>query len=247
MRGRKVNAEIEQRTRALPDGLKRGWEGSRLPPVPYHQARALDPVDPGGGGWQASTHTKSPGSCTTRSTLLAYADRTSCSSGSRSANPVNLLRRRQEGLDCQSVQLSREGAALLYSSPEADWFGQGPAEPDQTLCEDVQHLKKTHKVGSEAKRSQSAQEIPVIHPVERLLLIQGQEGERQTVPTPEFQEALDQIEVVEDGAARDGVGDHVRQHGPQPQRESFRYDLVVCAEERDGTPISYIAAVPVRQ
>ncbi|CAM2113358.1 unnamed protein product [Caretta caretta] len=50
MRGRKVKAEIEQRTRAPPDGLKRGWEGARLPPVPYHQARALDPVDLGGGG-----------------------------------------------------------------------------------------------------------------------------------------------------------------------------------------------------
>ncbi|CAM2096350.1 unnamed protein product [Caretta caretta] len=50
MRDRKVNAEIEQRTRAPPDGLKRRWEGARLPPAPYHQARALDPVDPGGGG-----------------------------------------------------------------------------------------------------------------------------------------------------------------------------------------------------
>ncbi|CAM2106297.1 unnamed protein product [Caretta caretta] len=50
MRGRKVNAKIEQRTRALPDGLKRRWEGARLPAVPDHQARALDPVDLGGGG-----------------------------------------------------------------------------------------------------------------------------------------------------------------------------------------------------
>ncbi|CAM2098474.1 unnamed protein product [Caretta caretta] len=50
MRGRKVNAQIEQRSRALPDGLKCGWEGAHLPPVPDHQARALDPLDPGGGG-----------------------------------------------------------------------------------------------------------------------------------------------------------------------------------------------------
>ncbi|CAM2116574.1 unnamed protein product [Caretta caretta] len=49
MHGRKVNAEIEQRTHAPPDGLKHGWEGARLPAVPYHQARALDPIDPGGG------------------------------------------------------------------------------------------------------------------------------------------------------------------------------------------------------
>ncbi|CAM2106332.1 unnamed protein product [Caretta caretta] len=52
MRGRKMNAQIEQQTRAPPDGLKRGWEGARLPPVSYHQARALDPVDPGRGGCQ---------------------------------------------------------------------------------------------------------------------------------------------------------------------------------------------------
>ncbi|CAM2106404.1 unnamed protein product [Caretta caretta] len=50
MRGRKVNAEVQQRTRAPPDGLKRRWEGTRLPPVSYFQARALDQVDPGGGG-----------------------------------------------------------------------------------------------------------------------------------------------------------------------------------------------------
>ncbi|CAM2103395.1 unnamed protein product [Caretta caretta] len=50
MCGRKVKAEIEQRTRAPPDGLKRGWAGARLPPVPYHQARAFDPADQGGGG-----------------------------------------------------------------------------------------------------------------------------------------------------------------------------------------------------
>ncbi|CAM2117434.1 unnamed protein product [Caretta caretta] len=50
MRGRKVNAEIEQRTHAPLDGLKRGWEGTRLPAIPDHQARALDPVDMGGGG-----------------------------------------------------------------------------------------------------------------------------------------------------------------------------------------------------
>ncbi|CAM2095830.1 unnamed protein product [Caretta caretta] len=49
MRGRKVNAEVEQRTRAPPDVLKRRWEGARLLPVSYHQARALDPVDLGGG------------------------------------------------------------------------------------------------------------------------------------------------------------------------------------------------------
>ncbi|CAM2118757.1 unnamed protein product [Caretta caretta] len=50
MRGRKVNTEVEQQTRTPPDGLKRGWEGARLLPVSYRQARALDPVDPGGGG-----------------------------------------------------------------------------------------------------------------------------------------------------------------------------------------------------
>ncbi|CAM2117027.1 unnamed protein product [Caretta caretta] len=52
MRGRKVNTEVEQQTRAPPDGLKHGWEGARLPPVSYRQARALDPVDPGRGGCQ---------------------------------------------------------------------------------------------------------------------------------------------------------------------------------------------------
>ncbi|CAM2114311.1 unnamed protein product [Caretta caretta] len=113
MRGRKVNAEVEQRTLAPPDGLKRGWEGARLPPVSYRQARTLDPVDPGGGGCQidgleASTRAKLPGSWITRSTSSAYADRTSCSSGSRSNNPVNLLRRRQ-----------RKGSiARAYSWPE---------------------------------------------------------------------------------------------------------------------------------
>ncbi|CAM2111015.1 unnamed protein product [Caretta caretta] len=58
--------------------------------------------------WQASTRAKSPGSWTTRSTSSAYAYRTSRSSGSRSTNPVNLLRRRQ-----RKVSIAR-----AYSWPE---------------------------------------------------------------------------------------------------------------------------------
>uniref|UniRef100_A0A452GRG8 Uncharacterized protein n=1 Tax=Gopherus agassizii TaxID=38772 RepID=A0A452GRG8_9SAUR len=52
MLGREINAEIEQWTRTPPDGLKYGWKGARLPLVPNHQARPLDPVDPGRGGRQ---------------------------------------------------------------------------------------------------------------------------------------------------------------------------------------------------
>ncbi|CAM2097042.1 unnamed protein product [Caretta caretta] len=100
MRGRKVNAEIEQRTRAPPNGLKQRWEGARLPSVPYHQAELLTQLSRTEEAaeytsWQASTCAKSPGSWTTRSTSSAYADRTSRSSSSRSANPINLLRRKQ--------------------------------------------------------------------------------------------------------------------------------------------------------
>ncbi|CAM2102354.1 unnamed protein product [Caretta caretta] len=111
--------------------------------------------------WQASTRAKSPGSWTTRSTSSAYANRTSHISGSRSANPVNLLRRRQ-----------RKGLiARVYSWPER---GHPCRTPRPKLT--------------------------------GLVRVQGQEGERQTVPTPEFQEVPDQIQVVEDGAAQDGVG-----------------------------------------
>ncbi|CAM2106137.1 unnamed protein product [Caretta caretta] len=167
MRGRKVNAEIEQQTCAPPDGLKHGWEAARLPPVPDHQARVLDPVDPGEGGCRidglASLHprAKSPRSWTMRSTSSAYTDRTSCSSGSRSTNPINLLRRRQR----KGSIIRAYSWPLPYSSPKADRFGQGPVEPDQTLCGGIQHLEKTHKLGSEAKHSQSAQEILLVHPV----------------------------------------------------------------------------------
>ncbi|CAM2095777.1 unnamed protein product [Caretta caretta] len=58
--------------------------------------------------WQASTCAKFPGSWTTRRTSSAYTDKTSRSSGSRSTNPVNLLRRRQ-----------RKGSiARVYSWPK---------------------------------------------------------------------------------------------------------------------------------
>ncbi|CAM2114008.1 unnamed protein product [Caretta caretta] len=58
--------------------------------------------------WQASTCATSLGSWITRSTSSAYADRTSCSSGSCNTNPVNLLRRSQ-----------RKGSiARAYSWPE---------------------------------------------------------------------------------------------------------------------------------
>ncbi|CAM2098771.1 unnamed protein product [Caretta caretta] len=140
--------------------------------------------------WHASTRAKSPGSWTTRSTSSAYADRTSRSSGSRSTNPVNLLRRRQRK-DRQSVQLAREGAPLPHSSPEADRFGQGPVEPNQTLCGGVQHPEKTHKLRSESKRLQRAQVVPMVYSIEHLLLIKRQEGERQTFSPPEFQKVSD--------------------------------------------------------
>ncbi|CAM2115611.1 unnamed protein product [Caretta caretta] len=119
--------------------------------------------------WQASTRAKSPGSWITRSTSSVYANRTNCSFGSRSTNPS--AEETEEGLDRQSIQLAREGAPLPYSSPEADWFGQGPVELNQTLCRSVQHPEKTHKLWSEAKCLQSAQKAPVVHPIECLLLI----------------------------------------------------------------------------
>ncbi|CAM2101057.1 unnamed protein product [Caretta caretta] len=122
--------------------------------------------------WQASTRTKSPGSWITRSISSAYADRTSCSSGSHSTNPVNLLRRRQrKGSIARAYSWPERGVPLPYSSPEADRFGQGPIELNQTLCRSVQHPEKTHKLGSEAKRLQSAQEVPMVYLIERLLLI----------------------------------------------------------------------------
>ncbi|CAM2097588.1 unnamed protein product [Caretta caretta] len=97
----------------------------------------------------------------------------------------------EERLNRQSVQLAREGAHLLHSSPEADWFGQGAVEPNQTLRGGVQHPEKTHKLRSKSKRLQSAQEVPMVYSIERLLLIERQEGERQTVSTPEFQKVSD--------------------------------------------------------
>ncbi|CAM2116258.1 unnamed protein product [Caretta caretta] len=199
MSGRKVNAEIEQWARAPPDGLKRGWEGAHLPAVPNHQARALDPVDQGGGGCRidglASLHLRQV------ARVLDHEEHVI--SVRRQDQPQLRLPQHQpcqppseemeEGLNRQSKQLGQEGALLPYSSPEADRFGQGPVEPDQTLCGGIQHLEKTHKLGSKAKHLQSVKEVPVIHPVERLLLIQGQERERQTIPTPEFQKVPDQI------------------------------------------------------
>ncbi|CAM2111991.1 unnamed protein product [Caretta caretta] len=177
MGGRKVNAEVEQRTCAPPDGLKHGWEGARLPPVSYRQARALDPVDPGRGGCRidglASLHL-----CQVARVL----DHEEHVISVRQQDQLQLrfpqhqpsqppAEETVEGFDHQSVQLAREGAPVPYSSPEADRFGQGPVELNQTLCGSVQHPEKTHKLGSKAKRLQSAQEVPVVHPIERLLLI----------------------------------------------------------------------------
>ncbi|CAM2102648.1 unnamed protein product [Caretta caretta] len=247
MCGRKVNAEIELWTRAPLHGLKHGWDGSRLPSIHYHQASALDTVDPGGGGCRID------GLASLHPCQVAWVL-------DHEEHVVGILRQDQpqlwlpqhqprqppteeteQGLDLQSIQLAREEAPLLYSSPEADLFRQGPVEPNQTFCRGIQHPEKTHKLGSKAKCSESAQEIPMIHPVECLLLIQGQEGEQQTIPTPELQEVPDQIQVVKDGAARDGLGlvwvAHVRKHGPYLQGDGFCYDFVVRAEERDGMPI----------
>ncbi|CAM2099411.1 unnamed protein product [Caretta caretta] len=177
MRGRKVNAEVEQRIRAPPDGLKRGWEGAHLPPVAYRQARALDPVDLGGGGCRidglASLHPRQV------IRVLDYEEHV-ITVRRQDQLQLRLLQHQpcqppaeetEEGLSCQSVQLAREGAPLPHSSPKADWFSQSPVELNQTLCGSVQHPEKTHKLGSEAKRLQSAQEVPVVHPIERLLLI----------------------------------------------------------------------------
>ncbi|CAM2099434.1 unnamed protein product [Caretta caretta] len=177
MRGRKVNAEVEQRTHAPPDGLKHWWETACLPPVSYRQARALDPVDPDGGGCRidglASLHS--------RQVTRVLDHKEHVISVYRQDQPQLWLPQHQpfqppaeeteEGLDCQSVQLAREGAPLPYSSPEADRFGQGPVELNQTLCGSVQHPEKTHKLGSKAKSLQSAQKVPVVHPIECLLLI----------------------------------------------------------------------------
>ncbi|CAM2096301.1 unnamed protein product [Caretta caretta] len=109
--------------------------------------------------WQASTRTKSPRSWTTRSTSSAYAERTSRSSSSHSTNPVNLLQRRQRKGSIARVYSPR-GGTPLYSSPEADQFGQGPVEPDQTLCGGIQHPEKTHTLGSEAKCLQVLRRCP---------------------------------------------------------------------------------------
>ncbi|CAM2111242.1 unnamed protein product [Caretta caretta] len=174
MCGRKVNAEVEQRTRAPPDGLKRGWEGARLPPVSYCQARALDPVDLGRGGCRidglASLHPHQ---------VARVLDHEEHVIGIRRQDQpqLRLLQHQpcqppaEEGLDRQSVQLAQEGAPLPYSSPKADRFSQGPVELNQTLCGRLQHLEKTHKLGYEAKCLQSAQEVPVVYPIECLLLI----------------------------------------------------------------------------
>ncbi|CAM2099494.1 unnamed protein product [Caretta caretta] len=155
MHCRKVNAEVEQRTRAPPDGLKRRWEGVRLLPVSYCQARALDPVDPGGGGCRidglASLHP---------SQVTGVLDHEEHVISVRRQDQLQLwlpVEETEEGLNRQSVQLAREGAPLPYSLPEADRFGQVPVELNQTVCGSVQHPEKTHKLGSEAKRLQSAQ------------------------------------------------------------------------------------------
>ncbi|CAM2100051.1 unnamed protein product [Caretta caretta] len=90
---------MEQRTRAPPDGLKRGWEGARLPPVLDHQARALDPVDPGGGGRRvnglAGFHPHQVIRVLNhKEHVIGVRQQTSRSSGSQSTNPFNLRRRK---------------------------------------------------------------------------------------------------------------------------------------------------------
>ncbi|CAM2096230.1 unnamed protein product [Caretta caretta] len=177
MRGRKVNAEVEQRTRTPPDVLKRGWEGARLPPVSYLQARALDPVDPCRGGCRIDGLASLRPRQVTRvldheehviSIRLQDQPQLQLSQHQPCQPPAEET---EEGLDRQSIQLAREGAPLPYSSPEVDRFGQGPVELNQTLCGSVQYPEKTHKLGSKAKRPQSAQEVPVVHPIKSLLLI----------------------------------------------------------------------------
>ncbi|CAM2110249.1 unnamed protein product [Caretta caretta] len=177
MRGGKVNAEIEQWTRTPLDGLKRGWEGAYLPPVPHRQARALDPVDSGGGGCRIDGL-----ECLHSRQVAWILDHEEYVIGVRRQDQPQLrlpqhqpchppVEETEERLDCQSVQLAREGAPLPHSSPEADRFSQGPVEPDQTLRGGIQHPKKTHKLRSESKCLQSAQEVPMVYSIERLLLI----------------------------------------------------------------------------
>ncbi|CAM2095007.1 unnamed protein product [Caretta caretta] len=122
---------------------------------------------------------------------LAYADRTSRSSGSHSTNPVILLRRRQRKGSIARAYSWPDRGIPPHSSPEADRFGQGPVEPNQTPRGGIQHLEKTHKLRSESKCLQSAQEVPMVYSIERLLLIKRQEGEQQTISPPEFQKASD--------------------------------------------------------
>ncbi|CAM2106073.1 unnamed protein product [Caretta caretta] len=136
MRGRKVNAEIEQQTCTPPDGLKRGWEAACLPAVPYDQARALDPVEPGRGGCRTdglvSLHPRQV------AWVLDHEEHV-VGVGQQDQPQLRLLQHQPrqpprnetgEGLSRQSVQLAQEGAPLPYSLPEADRFGQGPVEPD---------------------------------------------------------------------------------------------------------------------
>ncbi|CAM2106167.1 unnamed protein product [Caretta caretta] len=125
MRDRKVNAEVEWWTHTPPDGLKCGWEGARLPPVSYRQARALDPVDPGGGGCRidglASLHPHQ---------VARVLDHEEHVISVRQQDQLQLrLPQRQpcqppaeeteEGFDRQSIQFAREGgtpAVLLARS-----------------------------------------------------------------------------------------------------------------------------------
>ncbi|CAM2106429.1 unnamed protein product [Caretta caretta] len=183
MHGRKINAKTEQRTHAPSDGLKLGWEGTRPPPGPDHQARALHPIDPGGGGHRINSLTGLH-----LHQIIRVLDHEEHVGGVHCQDQPHLqfmqhqpcqplAKEMKEGLNGQNLQLTRQWVALMHPSPEVDRCGQGPVESDQTLCGGVQHLEKTHKPGPEAKCPQSAQEIPVVHPVERLLLIQGQEGD----------------------------------------------------------------------
>ncbi|CAM2118436.1 unnamed protein product [Caretta caretta] len=220
MCGRKVNAEIEQRTRAPPDGLKRVWEGARLPAVPDHQARALDPLDFGRRGCQvdarqASTRAKSPGSWTTRSTSLAYTERTSCSSSSHSTNPVNLLQRRQ-----------RKGSiARVYSWPE---MGDPCRTPHPKLTGSVRVQLSLTRHSAEVYSTwikptnwgpkTKARRVPRRYLWSTLSNAFSLSKDRRANDRLSLHLSSNQKQVVKDAVDRDGVGliwvDHVCQHGP---------------------------------
>ncbi|CAM2098321.1 unnamed protein product [Caretta caretta] len=145
--------------------MEHKWEETHLPPIPDHQAKALDPVDPGTGDCQidglASLHLYQV------SQVLGHEDHVGIRLHDHPQvrlpkhQPHHpLVEELEKGLDDDGTELAGHQAALMHTSTKGDDFGQSPVELDQTFYRDLQHLEKAKKRGTKTNAHRVSMRYP---------------------------------------------------------------------------------------